>query len=965
MTSVADGPMFAAVLEITRNTVFTGLMVGLMTGLVAVGIVLVYRSSRVINFAYGEVGVFGAALLAILVINFGWNYWLALAASCLVGAAISMVIELVVVRRLFEAPRVILFAATLGLSQLVFAATLNLPDPEPGPFPSPFFVQPSRANPDAAYSLFGLDIPFEVAGIRVLGREVMVLLFVPVIVVALAWFLNRTLYGLCVRASATNPEAARLAGVSPRRMSTLVWTLAGALAVLTAALLIPLSGTPPGPQAFVIGPGLLLRALAAALIGRMVSLPLAVAGGLGIGVIESVVLFNVDSSRLLLNTPGFFMALLFALVLVLVLVQARNNAPREPSVWSFSPRVRPVPAELRDRFVLARLPMVVGVLAVIIGLVAPVIIDRPSKIEILSTALLWGLIGLSVTVLTGWAGQLSLGQFAFAGLGAMTMATVNRRGIPWGGPRLFDEGLPFVPAVIVAVAVCVVAAMIIGAPSLQVRGLFLAVTTLAFAVASSEWLFEQRIFLEAGNTSTFVPRPTWLDSQRSYYYVCFGVLVVAVLVAARLRRGGIGRSLIAVRDNERSAAAYTVSPARAKFIAFAIAGGMAGLGGALLAGLREKADPGLFGVGESLSIVSVAIVGGVASVAGPVIGALWVQGLPAVVDFSSTVNLLRSGIGLLVMLMYFPGGLVQIGYSIRDAVLRRLAENAPPDRQAPVEVPVPRADRPASSRREPPVGALALRAQGVSVHFGGRRAVDRVSIDARPGEVVGLIGGNGAGKSTLMNAIGGFVPSEGRVELLGRDVSGFSPHRRARAGLGRTFQAADLFGDLTVTETVQIALEARDRTDLAPALLGLPSNLLHERRKQRQAAELIGFIGLGRYADAFISELSTGTRRICELACLLALDARVLCLDEPTAGVAQRETEAFGPLIKRIQSELGATLVVIEHDMPLIMSISDRVYCLEAGVIIAEGDPVEVRNNPAVIASYLGTDERTIARSDL
>ncbi len=956
------GPMFGAVIEITRNTVFTGLMVGLMTGLVAVGIVLVYRSSRVINFAYGEVGVFGAALLAILVINYGWNYWLALAASCLVGAAISMVIELVVVRRLFEAPRVILFAATLGLSQLVFAATLNLPDPEPGPFPSPFFVQPSRANPDAAYSLLGLDVPFEVAGVRVLGREVMVLLFVPVIVVALAWFLNRTLYGLCVRASATNAEAARLAGVSPRRMSTLVWTLAGALAVLTAALLIPLSGTPPGPQAFVIGPGLLLRALAAALIGRMASLPLAIAGGLGIGVIESVVLFNVDSSRLLLNTPGFFMALLFALVLVLVLVQARTDGPHAERVWSFSPRVRPVPVELRDRFVLARLPAVVGTLAVVVGLLAPVIVDRPSKIEILSTALLWGLIGLSVTVLTGWAGQLSLGQFAFAGLGAMTMATVNRRGIPWGGPRLFDDGLPFVPSVLVAVVVCVVAAMIIGAPSLQVRGLFLAVTTLAFAVASSEWLFEQRIFLEAGNTSTFVPRPTWLDSQRSYYYVCFGVLVVAVLLAARLRRGGIGRSLIAVRDNERSAAAYTVSPARAKFTAFAIAGGMAGLGGALLAGLREKADPGLFGVGESLIIVSVAIVGGVASVAGPVIGALWVQGLPAVIDFSSTVNLLRSGIGLLVMLLYFPGGLVQIGYALRDAVLRRLADKAaPPDRAAPVGRAVPRA----APQRRRPVGALALRAQGVSVNFGGRRAVDRVSLDAHPGEVVGLIGGNGAGKSTLMNAIGGFVPAEGLIELLGRNVSGFSPHRRARAGLGRTFQAADLFGDLTVTETVQIALEARDRTELAPALLGLPSNRRHERRKHADAAELIDFIGLGRYADAFISELSTGTRRICELACLLALDARVLCLDEPTAGVAQRETEAFGPLIQRIQSELGATLVVIEHDMPLIMSISDRVYCLEAGVIIAEGDPVEVRNNPAVIASYLGTDERTIARSDL
>ena len=216
-----------------------------------------------------------------------------------------------------------------------------------------------------------------------------------------------------------------------------------------------------------------------------------------------------------------------------------------------------------------------------------------------------------------------------------------------------------------------------------------------------------------------------------------------------------------------------------------------------------------------------------------------------------------------------------------------------------------------------------------------------------------------------MNAIGGYVPSTGNVSLLGDDVTQLAPAKRARKGLGRTFQAAQLFPELTVRETVQVALEARNRARLLPTALSLPNATRKEINKTNQANELIDFLGLGRYADSFIAELSTGTRRIVELAGLLALDAKMLCLDEPTAGIAQRETEAFGPLLKQIQQELGASMLVIEHDMPMIMALSDRVYCLEAGTVISEGNPSEVRKDPTVIASYLGTDERAISRSDI
>jgi ABC-type branched-subunit amino acid transport system ATPase component len=215
-----------------------------------------------------------------------------------------------------------------------------------------------------------------------------------------------------------------------------------------------------------------------------------------------------------------------------------------------------------------------------------------------------------------------------------------------------------------------------------------------------------------------------------------------------------------------------------------------------------------------------------------------------------------------------------------------------------------------------------------------------------------------------MNALSGLVAASGTVLVHGVDVSPLPPHERARAGLGRAFQDARLFGDLTVRDSVQVALEARETTELVPSLLGFPPARRAERRKSSDADDLIGLLGLGRFADAGIGTLSTGTRRIAELTCLLALDARVLLLDEPTAGVAQRETEAFGPLIRRIQAELGATVLIIEHDIPLIMSMADRVVCMGAGRVIAEGLPEQVRRDPEVIANYLGTDVRAIERSD-
>jgi ABC-type branched-subunit amino acid transport system ATPase component len=492
------------------------------------------------------------------------------------------------------------------------------------------------------------------------------------------------------------------------------------------------------------------------------------------------------------------------------------------------------------------------------------------------------------------------------------------------------------------------------------------VSTFAFSVAATQYLFRQPV-LSDNQTTVLFPRGTLfgldLTSQRTYYYVCLGAMVLALAFVSRLRRTGVGRTTIAVRDNADSAAAYTVGVASSKLRAFAIAGFLAGLGGALLAGAIQSVPftERYFLVADSLALVSIVVIGGIASPMGAVLGALWVVGLPAFFPDNDLVPLFTSSLGLLLLLLYFPGGFVQIAYSARDALLSWAASKRPAPSTARVTETPPALVRAVRPDLAEDVPALAVR--DVSVRFGGVVAVDGVTLHVGSDEIVGLIGTNGAGKSTLMNAIGGFVPAGGTVELLGHDITSMGAARRARQGLGRTFQAARLFPELTVRETVEVALEARGRTGFLSTALLLPRSFARERRRRSDADDLIGFLGLGRYATSRIQDLSTGTRRIVELAGLLALDARVLCLDEPTAGVAQRETEAFGPLIKEIRRELGAAMLVIEHDMPLIMSISDRVYCLEVGHVIADGTPAEVRHDHKVVASYLGVDERAIARS--
>ena len=935
---------------LTSQLVFNGLVNGLVTGLLAMGLVLIYRSTRVVNLAVGNMGLVGASLLALLVLNYHFPFWLALALSLATGTLFGAVVDLVVVRRLFHSPRVIVLMATVGVAQLASGIS--------GSYPA--LNMRGNKYPTALSGVFD-----DVVGLRITGPQLSILIVVPAAAIGLAWLLRRTTFGRAVEASADNPSLSRLSTINPKMVSTFVWTIAGLLSTVSIMLLSAQIGNPAGLDN--LGMLTMARAMLVFVLAGQRSFARAVGFGALTGVAEAVLRFN------LLTEPGLFD---FAgLVLVVAIVYQQSRSSPDDTTFAFAPKARRPPERAQEIWWIRRMPRLAATLIILIALLLPIVVTRPSRHLLYASIACYAICALSLTVITGWAGQLSLAQMAFAGLGALLAAALNR-GFEMDVWVLDFQAppIPYLAAIGIAGVVMAGVAALVGLGALRVRGLQLAVITFMLAVAAEQYIYRWPLLSDGNSNSVSFRRGKVLgldvSSQRAYYYFCVAVLVVVFVLVARLRNSGIGRSTIAVRDNPEAASAYTISPSRSKLVAFALAGGIAALGGAMLGGLFQNIPFGerYYLIDDSLQLVAMVVIGGLGALTGPLVGALWVVGLPAFFGDNELVPLFTSSVGLLIILMYFPGGFAQIGYAIRrvlyDWALRRLPPQEPEPPAKPAAVPAADRDRSYPAHTGVSEDDVVLRAREVSVRFGGIQAVSDVDLDVSAGEIVGLIGTNGAGKTTFVNAVGGHINSRGTVELLGQDVSKLSVEARARHGLGRTFQTARLFGELTVRETVQVALEARGRTPFVGTALGLPAARRLARHRRASADEFIGFFGLGRYADEFIVDLSTGTRRIVELTNLMALNARVLCLDEPTAGLAQRESEAFGVLLVEVRRELEVAMLVIEHDMPLIMSISDRVYCFEAGAVIAEGVPPDVRSDPRVIASYLGTDERAILRSD-
>ncbi len=1249
--------------------VLLGVLLGGLNSLTAIGLVLIYRSARIVNFAQADMGGLAAAAAVVMVTGAHLPYLLALPLGLAVAVATGYVVDATIIRRFFRAPRLILTVATIGVAQVLGAGELGMPKLFSHLSPLSTFTTPFKASTQIGPVVFD-------------GNDFLALAVVPLVLVALWWFVGRTDTGVAIRAAADSDERALLLGIPVRRLSMVSWMVAAGLSGVTAMLSAPILG--PNLDA-VAGPVSLLAPLGAAVIAGMESMPVAFFASIGIGVFEQAVLWSYPRSTAV--NIG-----LFGFVLVALAVRRRSlgrsgRSAVQSALSLVTGSDRPIPEALRRLPEVRVAKLAAGAVVLAAAVFLPVGMSAQHQI-LLNSIVVFAIVAVSLTVLAGWAGQISLGQFAFVGIGAACT-----------GALLVHARADLFVALLASTAVGAVAAALLGAPSLRIPGLFLAVVTMAFGVPVATWLLDSSYFPTLN--PSIVPRPLLfgrvdLHSPLALFEFSLAVLVVVLVLARNFRHSRVGRTVVAVRDNDQAAASYGISPARAKLAAFTFSGALAGLAGGLYVVSLEGMPFAGFNPEKSIVVFTMVVIGGLGSLTGAVIGAVYVEG--AQYFLTGAAQLLATGAGLLVLLLVVPGGLGQVMLRLRDRALLALARarqlevpvllrtgmgtggapvsgntaeaEAPavatlelplqgnavkrgltrvracvggshsakegttlhqpgatalscsdvdagygllkvlfsahlgagsgevlallgtngagkstllkvlagvlpaskgrvelfgeditgwsPERRvaaglvmmpgghgvfpsltvrenlrvatwlwrkeqggagdrvgtaldlfpslrrrlpakavalsggeqqmlalaqalicrpkvllvdelslglAPVVVGelidvlremrdsgttvvlveqslniaasiAPRAvfmergevrfdgrtgellDREDLARavflgsasmrdaaigdgaeREAAVGNGAVRERGngrvagtfafagsgqpaamppngspeesrfgvygVSVAFGGVTVLRSVTLEAAPGEIVGIIGANGAGKTTLFDVCSGFVtPGAGRVILGGTDVTHLGAPQRALLGLGRIFQDARLFPSMTVFEATLAAadrhLEVREPLACA---LGLGAARDSEGDARGRAEELVAASGLGTYRDATVAELSTGTRRMVELAGLMAFRPAVLLADEPSSGIAQREVEALRGMLAGIRDSTGATLIVIEHDIPMIAAIADRLVCLHLGEVIAEGRPQDVLDDPLVISSYLGTDPAAVQRS--
>ncbi len=622
-----------------------GLVVGLLGALLAIGLVLVYRANRIINFAQGELGAFAATMAAELYQVFHWPYFAAVLAGVVATVASSLLIEFAVVRRFAKAPRLILTVATIGVAQILGFLEIAMPT----------IINRNIDRRQIRASLqspFGLD--FEFAHVQFTADHFVVLVITPLVLAGLALFFRYTRYGIAARATAENAERARLLGVRISRVSLVVWGLAGLLSAVTAILRAPVLGFTLG---VIGGQGLMLRALAAAVIGRMESLPVTVAASVLLTMAEQTIFFSFGQT-------GIGELFLLGVIVVALLLQRKRlgRVDLGASTWRAVQEVRRIPTELRRvrEVQVGRFAVFGGV--GLLALIVPFFLSG-SNTNLASAILIYSMIGISIVMLTGWSGNVSLGHWAFVGVGALVAGKIASG----SNPQDFFVTLLFVGSLGAVVA------MLIGLPALRIRGLFLGVTTLAFAIASYSWFFQLGIVTPEGA----IPRPELLGviditSEFAYYYVCLVALILTAIAGWNLRRTRTGRNFVALRDNELQAQALGVRPVRAKLTAFAISGFFAALAGGLYAYHQQSLRFDRFPPEFSLALFAMVVIGGMGSMTGAVLGAIYLRGVQFYLP--AEYQLLATGFGMLLLLLLFPGGLGQIVFTWRDRYLRWVAE---------------------------------------------------------------------------------------------------------------------------------------------------------------------------------------------------------------------------------------------------------------------------------------------------
>jgi ABC-type branched-subunit amino acid transport system ATPase component/ABC-type branched-subunit amino acid transport system permease subunit len=883
-----------------------GLGLGGIYALLAQGVVLVYRASGVLNLAHGGFALFGAFAFFELTVRHSWSFWPAFIAAIVLTMVVAAAFHFLVLRRMTRSTALARVVATLALLTIIqSAATLR--------YQGISYVVNSSL-PSGTWKVDGVFIPQDRVYILLIGA----------VCTLAVWALSRfTTVGLATSAVAENELAAASLGWSPSRIALLNWCLGGGLAAVGGILVVPLIGLNVSNLVYLVMP-----ALAAALLARFRSYPLTFVGALLVGLIESE-LTHFSS------TPGLPQATPFLVIIVVLL---------------FSGRSLPLRSHIIDKMPslgTGRIPWIpVAVLTVVL---AVIIYESNADIAVaITVSLVAALFALSLVVLTGYAGQLSLAQYSFGGIAAL-----------FTGRLVAGHGWPFILAILAGIAAAAVSGLILAVPSFRTRGINLALVTLGVGLALQDVIFSNSKYTGGINGTTVSNEKIFgmsvdpIKDPWAYGIFTLITFVIFAIAVCNLRRGRAGRRLIAVRTNERAAASLGVSVIGAKMYAFSLSAAIAGMAGILLAFQGYSILYSQFDPLTSIAVISLAFVGGIGYVIGALFGStLAVGGMPGGIIQQHVGNfnqwlVLIGGAALLLILIQDPNGLASQNVHAAKKLVAKL-------RRKPAKRPVIDLSTAGAGDWVPEPAVLEV--TGLGVHFGAVKAVDDVSLTVQPGQVTALIGPNGAGKTTLIDAVTGFVDHDsGEIRLGSQSIGKWSAHRRARAGLVRSFQSLELFDGLTVMENLLAASDSRD-------FRGYFSNLLFPRKARLSPAALLAVREFELADDLYssVNDLSYGKRRLVAIARAIATGPALLMLDEPAAGLSDTESAELGTLIRRLVDNYGLGVLLIEHDMSLVMSISDSIVAISFGERIASGTADEVRTSPAVVAAYLGTETESV-----
>jgi len=892
--------------------IIAGVAGGAVYGLAGTGLVITYKTSGIFNFAHPALAAVAAYVFYFVhydtvYFNLQWSWPVAAVVSVLVAGPLMGLIMEVLVRGLTTVATSLQVLATIGLALGIVGSLGLLYQNESAVTFNPYL-------PQSSFALGNTNV----------GWDQLILLVVAAVSVAgLYLFFRHARLGMAMRAVVDNRDLMDLTGQSAVSVSRYAWLIGATFAAASGVLIAPvLNSLSAGAMLFFM-----VSSFGAAALGAFKSLPLTFFGGLGIGILGSV------STKWALDITwlnGLQPALPF-LVLVVVLIVLPPSKLRDTRVGRPRPLAQSYYAPWRVRvlfgavflFGLVSVPWWAGV-----------------HLDIWGEGLVYMLLVLSLGLLVKESGQVSLAQTGFAAVGGVALAHGTA-----------DWGLPWGVALVFAAVVAGLVGMLVAIPAIRVSGVFLALATLGFGLALQNLVYPTSLmFTHSVDGLPSVPRPSFTKGDdHAYYWLMLAIVVVVSLLLVAIHEGRLGRLLRGLSDSPLALNTMGDSVSATRVIVFTISAAIAGIAGALYASQFQAIglETPLFQPQLSLQLFAIVmliaagvpwygLMGALGLEILPAYLSLWIPSLDNITPYLSLVF----GISAVVIATQadrrpgMPKGLIRFMERFRTHREREVVT---------------------TSERARPEGS-GLEVRDLTVRFGGVVAVDELTLLAPFGRITGLIGPNGAGKTTTFNACSGLNrPSSGRVVYRDRDIGRLGAASRARRGIGRTFQTPDLWDSLTVRENVSLGAEApMAGSNYAGQLVARPGDHHRIRRASAEAMELADLVEL---ADRRVGDLSTGQRRLVELARVLAGPFDLLLLDEPSSGLDHDETDRFGQLLQRVVRERGTGILLVEHDMRLVMEVCEYIYVMDFGCQIFEGTPPEVSSSEVVRAAYLGSEE--------